>query len=294
MEKNQTNRNEPSEVQLEMGPPGIDLPAQSLHLESTSIRVKEMLEDLKLKTVAREYEVALKQMTNREWITVTSKLLGWLSAEQAGRREQSIAGKIRSAKFRRVQTIDNFDFKFSKAREKIEKSYRSLFENISKENLPSAVFTGTAGLGKTHLARALGYGACQKGLSVLFVPCAEMVNRLEQAQKTYTLESELAKYRRPHVLIIDELGYVSLDTQASNLFFQVISARHDAGLGTIATTNLPFGKFNQIFANDAIAHAIVDRLVNTAEVFFLEGEKSYREHEREQRVTGKRNKKQAA
>src|SRR5262249_21077808 len=167
-----------------------------------------------------------------------------------------------------------------KATEKLEKPYRTLYESISRETLPSAVFTGTAGQGKTHLARAVGYGACQKGLSVLFVPCAEMVNHLEHAQKTFTLESELNKYRRPHVLIIDELGYVSLDTQASNLFFQVISARHDAGLGTVATTNLPFGKFNQIFANDAIAHAIVDRLVNTAEIFFMEGS-SYREHQRE-------------
>ena len=85
---------------------------------------------------------------------------------------------------------------------------------------------------------------------------------------------------------------MSLDTQSSNLFFQVISARHDAGLGTIATTNLPFGKFNQIFANDAIAHAIVDRLVNTAEVFFLDGEDSYREHERKERAANR--KKQAA
>ena len=145
------------------------------------------------------------------------------------------------------------------------------------------MFSGNAGLGKTHLARAIGYGACQKGLSVLFISAAEMVNHLAHAQKTYNLEQELSKYRRPQVLIIDELGYVSLDTQASNLFFQVISSRHDNELGTIATTNLPFGKFNQIFANDAIAHAIVDRLVNEAEVFFMEGE-SYRPHERKEKL----------
>ena len=102
-----------------------------------------------------------------------------------------------------------------------------------------------------------------------------MVNHLAHAQKTYNLEQELSKYRKPQVLIIDELGYVTLDVQASNLFFQVISNRHDHELGTIATTNLAFGKFNQIFANDAIAHAIVDRLVNDAEVFFMEGP-SYR------------------
>src|SRR6201999_3938090 len=121
--------------------------------------------------------------------------------------------------------------------ERIEKSYLTLFNNISKDHLPSAVFTGNAGLGKTHLARALGYGACQEGLSVLFITAAEMVNHPAHAQKTFNLEHELNKYRRPQLLLIDELGYVSLDTQASNLFFQVISGRHDKELGTIATTN---------------------------------------------------------
>ena len=164
-----------------------------------------------------------------------------------------IQSKIRTAKFRRVQTVENFDFRHSKTTEKVEKTYLALHAGIAKDNLPSAVFTGHAGTGKTHLARALGYSAC----------------------------------RKPQVLIIDELGYVALDTQASNLFFQVISSRHDAELGTIATTNLPFGKFNQIFANDAIAHAIVDRLVNEAEVFYMEGD-SYRPHQRQQKMKRKK------
>lgn len=80
---------------------------------------------------------------------------------------------------------------------------------------------------------------------------------------------------------------MALDTPASNLFFQVISARHDAELGTIATTNLPFGKFNQIFANDAIAHAIVDRLVNEAEVVYMEGD-IYRPHQRKEKLKAKK------
>jgi DNA replication protein DnaC len=198
-----------------------------------------------------------------------------------------IESKVRSAKFRRLQTVETFDFRHSPTTEKIEKAYLTLHSSLAKDNLPSAVFTGNAGTGKTHLARSLGYAACQKGISVLFLTAAEMVNHLGHAQKTYSLEQELNKYRRPQVLIIDELGYVSLDTQASNLFFQVISTRHDAELGTIATTNLPFGKFNQIFANDAIAHAIVDRLVNDAEVFYMEGD-SYRPHQRQEKMKRKK------
>jgi DNA replication protein DnaC len=198
-----------------------------------------------------------------------------------------IQNRVRSAKFRRLQTVENFDFRHSKTTEKIEKVYLSLLTGVGKDNLPSAVFTGHAGTGKTHLARALGYACCQKGLSVLFITAAEMVNHLQHAQKTYNLETELNKYRKPQILIIDELGYVALDTQASNLFFQVISSRHDAELGTLATTNIPFGKFNQIFANDAIAHAIVDRLVNEAEVFYMEGD-SYRPHQRQEKMKRKK------
>lgn len=222
-------------------------------------------------------------MTQTEQATLLKFLGKWVAIEKSERTTQLIASRIRTAKFRKLQTVDAYNFKHSKDIEKLEKAYLDLYRSIAKDNLPSAIFTGTSGLGKTHLARALGYGACQKGLSVLFVTAAEMVNHLAHAQKTYNLEQELNKFRKPHVLIIDELGYVTLDVQASNLFFQVISNRHDHELGTIATTNLAFGKFNQIFANDAIAHAIVDRLVNDAEVFYMEGP-SYRPVERKEKL----------
>jgi DNA replication protein DnaC len=254
-----------------------------------SEEVMRCLDLFKLKKVRSHFETWCEQTSEEHYQILVQQLCVWLIDERSSRQEAAIASKIRTAKFRRLQTIDAFNFAHSKASEKIEKSYRALHESIARDSLPSAVFSGSAGLGKTHLARALGYAACQKGLSVLFITAAEMVNCLGHAQKTYALEQELNKYRRPHVLIIDELGYVSLDAQASNLFFQVISARHDAGLGTIATTNLPFGKFNQIFANDAIAHAIVDRLVNEAEVFFMEGS-SYREHQRKEKVERRKTK----
>lgn len=226
-------------------------------------------------------------MKESERDLISRYLSQWIAKEKAERHTQMIQNRVKSAKFRRIQTVENYDFRHSKTTEKIEKGYLALIAGVAKENLPSAVFTGHAGTGKTHLARALGYTCCQKGLSVLFITAAEMVNHLQHAQKTYNLESELNKYRKPQILIIDELGYVALDTQASNLFFQVISSRHDAELGTIATTNIPFGKFNQIFANDAIAHAIVDRLVNEAEVFYMEGD-SYRPHQRQEKMKRKK------
>jgi DNA replication protein DnaC len=252
-------------------------------MEVTTETILGHLTELRLKYWGLRLKEDLEQMNPKERNAILPYLSRWLSTEKAERKAAQIASKIRGAKFRRLQTIDTFNFKHSKETEKLERTYFELYNSISREDLPSAVFTGTAGAGKTHLARSLGYGACQKGLSVLFITAAEMVNHLAHAQKISALEQELNRYRRPQVLIIDELGYVSLDTQASNLFFQVISSRHDQKLGTIATTNITFGKFNQIFANDAIAHAIVDRLVNEAEVFYMEGP-SYREHQRQEKV----------
>jgi|GEM_PF-1870566 len=238
--------------------------------------------ELKLRHFDGALTMDLVKMKPSEQHFLIEGLYRWASLEVSERRTAQIASRIRASRFKRVQTLDAFDFDHSKATQAIKKAYMELHATIACGSLPSAVFTGNAGLGKTHLARALGYAACQEGLSTLFITAAEMVNRLQAAQKSLTLENELNRYRRPQVLIIDELGYVTLDNQASNLFFQVLSARHDQSLGTIATTNIPFGKFNQIFANDAIAHAIVDRLVNDAEVFFMEGT-SYREHQRQEK-----------
>lgn len=242
----------------------------------------EDLKKLRLKNWSEWADEDLKNLLPQQQAMIVDLLTKWCTTEIANRKTAQIEARIRAAKFNRIQTIDNFDFTFSKSTQAVQKSYIALHNSINPENPPSAVLSGTAGAGKTHLARALGYRACQHAMSTIFITAGDMVNLLVQAQKTFHLEAELRKYRRPQVLIIDELGYVTLDNQASNLFFQVISARHDQGLGTITTTNIAFGKFNQIFANDAIAHAIVDRLVNEAEVFFMEGP-SYREHQRKQK-----------
>ena len=114
-----------------------------------------------------------------------------------------------------------------------------------------------------------------------------MSNSLLQAQKLALLDKEIARLKKPQVLIIDELGYVDFDAQGSQLFFQVISARHDAGLGLVVTTNLNFSQFNQIFANEAVATVVVDRMVNEAEIFYMEGE-SYRKHQRAMKIQAKK------
>jgi DNA replication protein DnaC len=250
--------------------------------------IKSILEELNLKHWVSQIDGDTKELSPEVREALFSMLHKWGTYEQSERLSRRIKQRVNAAQFIKIQTIDNFDFEYNKSTREIKKPYLSLLNEIEKDNLPSAVLTGNAGLGKTHLARALGYASCQKNISVRFITTAKMVNALSSAQRDHNLERELNKYRRPQVLILDELGYLTMDNEASNLFFQVISARHDMGLGTIATTNIAFGNFNQTFANNAIAHAIVDRLASDAEAFYLEG-KSYRPILKEKKKNRRKN-----
>jgi DNA replication protein DnaC len=257
---------------------------QDLVNESELKQLHEDFKNLRLKHWPHVISKEIAELLPNERAAIVRVFKACIKIELLGRQNAQIEARIKAAKFKPLQTIDQFDFGFNKSTQSIHKPLLSFMNAINTENLPSAIFSGTPGLGKTHLAKAIGYHCCQQGMSVGFYRVSDMINQLIHAQKVFRIDAELKRYRKPQVLILDELGYISLDGQASNLFFQVVASRHDLGLGTIATTNLPFSKFNQIFASDAIAHAIVDRLVNESEVYYLEGEKTYRDYLREQRI----------
>jgi DNA replication protein DnaC len=139
----------------------------------------------------------------------------------------------------------------------------------------NVVFIGTVGLGKTHLAIALGYQACLKGHSVLFAPAIDTVNNLIAAQNADRLKQELKKYLRPALLIIDELGYLPVNKTGADLLFQVISQRYEQG-AVIITTNRVFKEWPAIFNNDAtLTSALLDRLLHHTETVVIQGN-SYR------------------
>ena len=131
---------------------------------------------------------------------------------------------IQEAHFIRIQTIDTFDFEYNASTKALKKRYLQLFGADLEKEAVGALFIGNAGLGKTHLARALGYGACQHKHSVLFLPCATLLNRLVAAEATRDLERLTKKLLSPTLLIIDELAYMSMSQQEANLFFHVISS----------------------------------------------------------------------
>ena len=130
----------------------------------------------------------------------------------------------------------------------------------------------STGVGKTFLARIIGWRACQANYRVLFTTAMDMLNHLSASQVDHSLVRKLRTYTEPTLLIVDELGYLALDQQTSNLFYQVISTRHSQRRSSIITTNTPFSDWGNILFNTTIATAIADRLVENSEIFLLGGD----------------------
>jgi len=146
------------------------------------------------------------------------------------------------------------------------------------------IFLGSGGLGKTHLATALGFAACQREYKTLFTTAADMINHLVASQADHSLDRALRRYTGPKLLIIDELGYLPLDKQGRDLFFQVISKRSQVG-SMILTTNKPFKDWGEVFQDTAVASAIAERLIEHGELIKIEGA-SYRVTKKRQKNLG--------
>ena len=139
-----------------------------------------------------------------------------------------------------------------------------------------AIFPGT---GKTHLAIGLAIRACQAGYRVLFATAAGWVARLAEAHHAGRLQAELLRLGRYPLLVIDEVGYIPFEAEAANLFFQLVSARYERA-SLIVTSNKPFGRWGEVFGDEVVAAAMIDRLVHHAEVVSLKGD-SYRLKDRD-------------
>ena len=232
----------------------------------------EQLDYLQLKQIKAHYAQEAKQAALQNW-DHQEYLRRLIEAEFVERRQRSIQRRIKLARFPVLKTIDNFDWNWPK---KINRAQiQNLFRLDFIKEKSNVVFLGTAGLGKTHLATALGYAACLEGYSVLFADAIAVVNDLTAAQQAGQLKRALKKYLSPQLLHLDELGYLAINQHGADLLFQVISQRYERG-SILITTNKPFKQWPSIFANDStIASAVLDRLLHHAETIVLEG-RSYR------------------
>lgn len=238
-----------------------------------------LLEELKLRSFAGHLQKILEQYPSSS-DDVVNALESLCRAELTQRKERSVAYRIDQARFGQIQTVDTFDFQYNTSTRKIKPRYLKLYTpELTVQGL-CVLFVGGSGLGKTHLARALGYYLCQQGQRVRSITLPALGLELKTADETGTLRKVMLNFTQPACLIIDEVGYTNLREQESNLVFQIISQRYEHKRSTMITTNRAFGEWNQVFHNDAMAHALLDRLTERSEVFHLEG-KSYRETHRQ-------------
>jgi len=230
------------------------------------------LKYLKLPFMRQQHQELAKQAANKHWAHV-HYLEKLADGEAALRRDRSTARRIRLARFPVVKTLDQFNWAWPKKinRHQIQNLFRLQF--IEKKS--NVIYLGGVGLGKTHLASALGYCACLKGYSVLFTTAIDVINTLGVAQAAGRIKQELKKYIRPTLLIIDELGFLPIDKAGADLLFQVFSLRYEQG-AMVITSNRAFADWPEIFNNDStLTSAILDRLLHHAETVVIEG-KSYR------------------
>ena len=188
------------------------------------------------------------------------------------KRENVLNAMVKVAHFPHYKTLKEFDFDFQPNINQNQLMNLSGLGFIEKKE--NILFLGNSGVGKTHLATAIGIESAKARYSTYFIKCHELLTNLRQAQHENRLESRLKFYTRCKLLIIDELGYLPLHKGDERLLFQLIDRRYE-NKSTIITTNLPFDKWNEIFNDSFITNAILDRLLHHSHVIQIMGE-SYR------------------
>jgi DNA replication protein DnaC len=229
------------------------------------------LKKLKMPQAAKTYESLAREAGDNN-LSYEEYLLGVLEQEIHQRENNRIQRGIKQAAFPVIKTLENFDFKAIPSLNKPRVLKLMQGEYIrKKENI---ILVGSSGVGKTHIATALGYEACRQGLRVKFYTAAGLINELLAAQQEYRLNRLEKQWLVPHVIILDELGYVPFSKMGAELLFQFCAARYERG-SIIITTNLEFPKWTEVLGDEQMTAALLDRLTHNAHILNINGD-SYR------------------
>jgi len=244
-------------------------PATPLHQPPTTL--EEMLAYLSLPATLENHPQIIRQAA-QDNISHEEFLKRLFSIEAAAKFQRQVKNRLVSARFPFVKTLEEFDWAHPSSIPKAK--VLSAMDLKFLDRYEGLVFMASHGLGKTHLAIAVGHRAAQAGVKTLFTKAVDMVNHLSAAQADHSLTKTIRLYTSPTLLIIDELGRLSLDQKQGEHIFNVIDARYERA-STIITTNRAFRDWGKIFQDNICAKGIIDRLVHHSEVIKIEGE-SYR------------------
>lgn len=226
------------------------------------MELQENLKTLNLSAMARNMEGFVRQ-ARETGIGYDEFILSLTVAELQARSESRLKRRIREAKFPLIKPLETFDL--AAVPELDLRLFRELTgESYIKEHR-NVIFLGKSGVGKTHMATALGIEACKNNFRTRFVTCYGLVNELIEARQERTLQRLIQRYVRYDLLILDELGYVPFSKEGSELLFQVLAERHEKG-SVMITTNLGFADWTQIFGDQVMTAALLDRLTHRAHI----------------------------
>lgn len=223
-------------------------------------------------TKIKEYYPNYVDNATKNNVTLTEALLELTDKEIKYRDERASQIQIKVSAFPYKKEITDFDFDYQPS---INKNEIMELNNLGfLERHENILFVGPSGVGKTHLATSIGVTAAKNRYSVYFISCHDLITQLNKAHYENKLDTRIKHFCRYELLIIDEIGYLPMDKQGANLFFQLIAKRYEKH-STIITTNQTFNKWGEVFSDSVLANAILDRLLHHSHVINIRGN-SYR------------------
>ncbi len=249
------------------------MPVSALSVGAPTVleNIQKLLVRLKLARALEVLDELVRRLETGE-LSALEMVDQLLAEEQAARENRRLRTASMTARLTRLKTLEGFDFSFQPSLDR--QRILALAELGFVDRTEVVHLLGPPGTGKSHLAIALGFEAVKAGKSVFFATLAEIIASLLKAQREGELANRLRFLSRPALLIVDEVGYLPLETGGANLFFQLVNARYEKG-AMILTSNRGFRDWGEVFGDNVIAAALLDRLLHHAVVIEIEGS-SYR------------------
>jgi DNA replication protein DnaC len=239
--------------------------------ELTHARVQERLLKLKLSNTAIRIDHLLSEAARLD-LSFLDFLDSVLQEEVEAKQRKRVAMGMQIAHFSGVKILEEFNFSFQPSID--EKLIKELATARFVPHGQNVLIVGPPGVGKSHLAIALGRKVVEAGLSVLFINAMALLGALSKAEADGVLDEKLRYFSRPKLLVIDELGYLPFERRSAHLFFQLVAKRYESG-SMMVTSNRPVTQWGELFGDEMTAAAILDRLLHHSHSLMIHGE-SYR------------------